>query len=59
VWTDHLVEPGERDVPPRERVRGVTADWPTYPSGQQLRVSWDLEPRLPVQDGEPHLKKPA
>jgi len=59
LWTDHLVEPGERDVPPRERVRGVTADWPTYPSGQQLRVSWDLEPRLPVQDGEPHLKKPA
>ncbi len=59
LWTDHLVEPGERDVPPRERVRGAKVDWPTYPSGQELRVSWDLEPRTPVQDGEPHLKKPA
>ncbi len=61
VWTDHYVEAGERDVPPRERVLGMKVDWPTYPSGKELRVSWDLEPRTPVQTGEPQpgLKKPA
>ena len=60
LWTDHYVEPGERDVPPRERVRGASVNWPSYPSGKELHVSWDLEPQTPV-DGEPKpgLKRPA
>lgn len=61
VWTDHYVEPGERDVPPRERVHGMKVEWPTYPSGKELRVTWDLEPQTPVQTAEPRdgLKKRA
>jgi pyruvate dehydrogenase E1 component alpha subunit len=40
------VEPGEEDVRPRERVLGVkVTNWPKYPSGQELKVTWDLEPR--------------
>ncbi|HXX29491.1 MAG TPA: pyruvate dehydrogenase (acetyl-transferring) E1 component subunit alpha [Myxococcaceae bacterium] len=53
VWTDHLVEPGERDVPPRERVHGVKVEWPSHPSGQELRVTWELEPHTRVDEGEP------
>jgi pyruvate dehydrogenase E1 component alpha subunit len=55
VWTDHYVEPSERDVPPRERVHGAKVVWPTYPSGKELRVTWELEPQTPVQLGEPQL----
>jgi pyruvate dehydrogenase E1 component alpha subunit len=42
-------------------VRGVKVDWPKYPSGQELKVSWDLEPRTPKDAGEPlpGLKQPA
>ncbi|HMK72729.1 MAG TPA: pyruvate dehydrogenase (acetyl-transferring) E1 component subunit alpha [Myxococcaceae bacterium] len=53
LWTDHLVSPGERDVPPRERVRGVKVVWPSYPSGQQFQVNWDLEPVGRADAGEP------
>ncbi len=42
---DTWVEPGEPDQHPRERVRGVKVEWPSYPPGDQLKVSWDLEPR--------------
>jgi pyruvate dehydrogenase E1 component alpha subunit len=53
VWTDHYVEPGERDIPPRERVHGAQVNWPKYPAGNELQVTWDLEPREPVKVGEP------
>jgi pyruvate dehydrogenase E1 component alpha subunit len=53
LWTDHYVEPGERDVPPRERVHGAKVEWPRYPSGKDYRVTWDLEPQQPVRVGEP------
>jgi pyruvate dehydrogenase E1 component alpha subunit len=46
LWKDTIVEEGEEDVRPRERVLGVkVAKWPKYPSGQELKVTWDLEPR--------------
>lgn len=46
-----IIEPGEGDEHPRERVRGVKVDWPTYPT--QFRVNWDLEPRA-SNSGVPH-----
>ncbi|MGQ0508070.1 MAG: pyruvate dehydrogenase (acetyl-transferring) E1 component subunit alpha [Myxococcaceae bacterium] len=45
LWRDTIVEEGEEDVRPRERVLGAKVKWPSYPSGQQLKVTWDLEPR--------------
>lgn len=45
LWRDTIVEPGEEDVKPRERVLGQKVNWPSYPSGQELKVTWDLEPR--------------
>jgi pyruvate dehydrogenase E1 component alpha subunit len=46
LWRDTIVEEGEQDVRPRERVLGVkVTNWPSYPSGQELKVTWDLEPR--------------
>lgn len=45
LWRDTIVEEGEEDVRPRERVLGQKVNWPTYPSGQELKVTWDLEPR--------------
>jgi pyruvate dehydrogenase E1 component alpha subunit len=46
LWRDTIVEEGEQDVRPRERVLGVkVTNWPKYPSGQELKVTWDLEPR--------------
>ncbi len=45
LYTDCEVQPGEPDVKPRERVRGATdVHWPTYPSGTELKVAWELEP---------------
>jgi len=45
LYTDMYVEPGEADVRPRERVLGATdVKWPSYPSGQELKVTWELEP---------------
>ena len=46
LWRDTIVEEGEEDVRPRERVLGVkVTNWPKSPSGQELKVTWDLEPR--------------
>lgn len=48
LYGDHYVEPGEPDSKPRERVLGAKdVKWPSYPSGQELKVTWDLEPRTP------------
>lgn len=50
LWRDTIVEPGEEDVRPRERVLGVkVTNWPSYPSGQELKVTWDLEPRAQAE----------
>ncbi len=43
LWRDTLVEPGEEDVRPRERVYGVKVDWPTWPT--DFQVTWELEPK--------------
>ncbi|MBM7114999.1 pyruvate dehydrogenase (acetyl-transferring) E1 component subunit alpha [Archangium primigenium] len=46
LWRDTIVEEGEEDVRPRARVLGEKVDnWPSYPSGKDLKVTWDLEPR--------------
>ena len=52
LHTDIFVEPGEQDVRPRERVHGVKVEWPSYPSGQSLKVTWDLEPREQAEEAE-------
>ncbi|HYR55971.1 MAG TPA: pyruvate dehydrogenase (acetyl-transferring) E1 component subunit alpha [Myxococcaceae bacterium] len=44
LWHDTIVEPGEPDVHPRERVLGAKVQWPSYPSGSELNVTWQLEP---------------
>jgi pyruvate dehydrogenase E1 component alpha subunit len=50
LYGDHYVEPGDPDSHPRERVLGATdVKWPSYPSGQELKVTWDLEPKEPKQ----------
>jgi pyruvate dehydrogenase E1 component alpha subunit len=44
VWSHGLVEDGEADVKPRERVLGATdVQWPQHPT--DFKVTWDLEPR--------------
>ena len=44
IWTHTLVEEGEADVKPRERVLGATdVKWPQHPT--DFKVTWDLEPR--------------
>ena len=43
LWTDTIVEPGEPDVRPRERVLDVKVQWPSYPSGKELKVTWEIE----------------
>jgi pyruvate dehydrogenase E1 component alpha subunit len=46
VYGDVYVEPGDPDSHPRERVLGAKdVKWPKYPSGTELKVTWDLEPR--------------
>ncbi|MBU8898235.1 pyruvate dehydrogenase (acetyl-transferring) E1 component subunit alpha [Corallococcus sp. M34] len=53
LWRDTIVEPGEEDVRPRERVLGVkVTQWPSYPSGQELKVTWDLEPREQAEQAD-------
>jgi len=44
LWNDTIVEEGEVDVHPRERVLGLQIQWPSYPTGQELKVTWELEP---------------
>lgn len=48
LWRDTIVEEGEEDVRPRERVLGVKVKLPEWPSGTEFKVTWDLEPRTPV-----------
>ncbi len=46
IWTHGLVEEGEADVKPRERVLGATdVKWPAFPT--DFKVTWDLEPKGP------------
>jgi pyruvate dehydrogenase E1 component alpha subunit len=48
LWGDLYVEPSDPDAHPRERVLGAKdVKWPSYPSGTELKVTWDLEPRDP------------
>ena len=43
LWRDTIVEEGEEDVKPRERVLGAKdVKWPSYP--EKFKVTWDLEP---------------
>jgi pyruvate dehydrogenase E1 component alpha subunit len=45
VWSHNLVEDGEADVRPRERVLGMKGvRWPQFP--EHFEVQWDLEPRV-------------
>jgi pyruvate dehydrogenase E1 component alpha subunit len=58
LWRDTVVEEGEEDVRPRERVLGVkVTKWPKYPSGQELKVTWDLEPAEQAEKAEKTEKK--
>ena len=44
LWRDTIVEEGEEDIRPRERVLGAKdVKWPEYP--KDFKVTWDLEPR--------------
>ncbi len=52
LWRDTIVEEGEEDVKPRTRVLGVPVQWPSYPSGQTLQVTWELEPKQPSSGDE-------
>jgi pyruvate dehydrogenase E1 component alpha subunit len=49
---DTLVEPGEEDVRPRERVLGVKVKWPVWPGAKDFDVTWDLEPREQAEKAE-------
>jgi pyruvate dehydrogenase E1 component alpha subunit len=60
LWQDQLVAEDEADARPRARVRGVEVkSWPEFPSGQTLKVKWDLEPREEADRADVHagLKK--
>ena len=53
LWRDTIVEEGEEDVRPRQRVLGQKVDkWPSYPSGSELKVTWDLEPRQQAEKAD-------
>ncbi len=52
LWRDTIVDEGEPDVHPRERVLGQKVPWPHYPSGQELKVTWELEPADAGEDGQ-------
>jgi pyruvate dehydrogenase E1 component alpha subunit len=58
---DVMVEPGEADVRPRERVLGIKVDWPRWPGPKDYKVTWDLEPREQAEVAEANagLKQPA
>jgi pyruvate dehydrogenase E1 component alpha subunit len=47
LYGDLWVNPGDPDEHPRSRVLGADVKWPSYPSGSELKVTWDLEPRSP------------
>jgi pyruvate dehydrogenase E1 component alpha subunit len=47
LWRDTIVDEGEPDVKPRERVLGATdVNWPQQKT--DFKVTWDLEPREPT-----------
>jgi pyruvate dehydrogenase E1 component alpha subunit len=58
---DVMVEPGELDVRPRERVLGIKVEWPRWPGPKDYTVTWDLEPREQAEEAEAKagLKQPA
>jgi pyruvate dehydrogenase E1 component alpha subunit len=58
---DVMVEAGEADVRPRERVLGIKVDWPRWPGPKDYKVTWDLEPREQAEVAEANagLKQPA
>ena len=58
---DVMVEPGELDVRPRERVLGIKVEWPRWPGPKEYTVTWDLEPREQAEEAEHKagLKQPA
>ena len=48
LYGDMFVDEGTPDEHPRERVLGAKdVKWPKYPSGSELKVTWELEPRSP------------
>ena len=48
LYGDMYVDAETKDERPRERVLGAKdVKWPSYPSGTELKVEWDLEPRTP------------
>jgi pyruvate dehydrogenase E1 component alpha subunit len=47
LWRDTIVDEGEEDVHPRERVLGAKVNWPKWPGPKDFKVSWELEPREP------------
>jgi pyruvate dehydrogenase E1 component subunit alpha len=49
---DVMVEPGEPDVKPRERVLGIKVDWPVWPGPKDYKVTWDLEPREQAEEAD-------
>ncbi len=56
IWTHGLVEEGEADVKPRERVLGATdVKWPAFPT--DFKVTWDLEPKGPPATAIAPIKK--
>jgi pyruvate dehydrogenase E1 component alpha subunit len=58
IWTHGLVEDGEADVKPRERVLGATdVKWPAHPT--DFKVTWDLEPKGSPSSAVPAAKKGA
>jgi pyruvate dehydrogenase E1 component alpha subunit len=62
IFRDQLVEEGEEDVHPRTRVKGVPVEWPKFPSGRELKVTWDLEPKDQAEKADEKAglrKKPA
>src|SRR5215831_9791812 len=58
---DVMVEPGEPDVRPRERVLGLKVEWPSWPGPKDYKVTWDLEPREQAEEAEEKagMKQPA
>jgi pyruvate dehydrogenase E1 component alpha subunit len=58
---DVMVEEGEPDVRPRERVLGLKVEWPKWPGPKDYKVTWDLEPREQAEEAEEKagLKQPA
>jgi len=52
LWRDTIVEPGEEDVKPRQRVLGAQVSWPSWPGPKDFDVRWELEPKEPTAQDE-------